>query len=823
MAGAIILSAASMAPNIARPMIVHGILCAVRRAMTGIMFLSVALAARSALAAWQTDDSALLGVGLVALLAIAAAIHYRVGLIHERSQREKEQLAALGARRNLEAELKTAGVHVVTLRRGEGRNGASRRLNIEALSNLLAPDDSAHVSAAADKLKQNGEAFTLTCAGRAQGEIYDISGFASGEVAVTLILCDRSRVAQEHAKLDDEINHLRTVLDVLEMPIWQRAQDLQLNWCNAAYASHVDSSLRRALREHGPELISGVSENEARALARVALETRQPQRARHHVVVAGERRLLDIVEAPFEGGDGAIGWANDISDLEQVEANLKRHIEAHAQVLQSLNTSIAIYAADKRLVFFNSEFIKLFGLEEGWLAGEPTLSEVLEAQRERRRLPEQADWRLYKKHVNELFTSVTEPEEELLHLPDGSTIRHVVSPHPFGGLQFMSQDVTDRYTLERSYSTLTAVQRATLDNLFEAVAVFGADGKLKLSNPGYATLWELNQEQLDGEPHIAEITELSHKLIDDGEDWENYKTHHIARISERARSAMRLQRRDGKVLDCTYVPLPDGATLITYLDITDSFQVERALRDRAQALETADRLKSEFIANVSYELRTPLNTVIGFTEILANQYFGQLNERQQEYVSGILQSSQQLLSLINNILDLATIEAGLMVLEIESIDLRATLLSMLNLIQERVRTKRLHVVFDCAEDIGRMEADERRLKQIVFNLLNNAIKYTPAGGNITLGARVDGEDILVSVSDSGIGIAHEEHDQAFERFWQADNPLARQGGTGLGLSLVKNFVELHGGSVTLESDLDSGTTVTCRFPRHPEGRDGSED
>ena len=164
-----------------------------------------------------------------------------------------------------------------------------------------------------------------------------------------------------------------------------------------------------------------------------------------------------------------------------------------------------------------------------------------------------------------------------------------------------------------------------------------------------------------------------------------------------------------------------------------------------------------------------------------------------------------------------------MVLEIESIDLRATLLSMLNLIQERVRTKRLHVVFDCAEDIGRMEADERRLKQIVFNLLNNAIKYTPAGGEITLGARVDGEHILVWVSDSGIGIAHDEHDQAFERFWQADNPLARQGGTGLGLSLVKNFVELHGGSVRLESDLDSGTTVTCRFPRHPEGRDGSED
>ena len=174
----------------------------------------------------------------------------------------------------------------------------------------------------------------------------------------------------------------------------------------------------------------------------MAVEARAPKRARQHVVGGGERRYLDIVESPFGNGGGSAGWAHDISELEQAEADLNRHIEAHAQVLQSLNTSIAVYAADTRLIFFNREFVKLFDLEEGWLAGEPTLSEVLEAQRDRRRLPEQADWRVFKKRMNDLFTSVTEPEEELLHLPDGSTLRHVVLPHPFGGLQLMSQDVS---------------------------------------------------------------------------------------------------------------------------------------------------------------------------------------------------------------------------------------------------------------------------------------------------------------------------------------------------------------------------------------------
>ena len=672
------------------------------------------------------------------------------------------------------------------------------------------------------------------CAARIAGASYAVNGFAAGAAGaadITLILRDCTQEQTQSAELNAEIEHLRTLFDAVEMPIWQRAANLDLSWVNKSYARHVDSTVRQVVHEHGLKLISGVPREDARALAQVAVQTGVAKRARHRVVVGGERRYLDIVESPLgNGGEaadwgkggGTAGWANDISDLEQAEADLNRYIEAHAQVLQSLNISIAVYAADTRLVFFNNEFVKLFDLDEGWLAGEPTLSEVMEALRERRRLPEQADWRRYKARVNDLFTSVTERQEELLHLPDGSTLRHVVLPHPFGGLQFMSQDVTDRYALERSYSTLTAVQRTTLDNLFEAVAVFGADGKLKLSNPGFATLWQLDQEQLNGKPHIAEITELSRKLIDDGEGWENYKSNHIARISERARSTMRLERRDKKVLDCTYVPLPDGATLITYLDITDSFQVERALRDRTQALEAADRLKSEFIANVSYELRTPLNTVIGFTEILANQYFGQFNERQQEYISGILQSSQQLLSLINNILDLATIEAGLMVLEIESIDVHATLLNMLNLIQERVRTKQLQVGFDCDRDIGRMEADERRIKQIVFNLLNNATKYTLAGGSMTLGARREGDDMHIWVSDSGVGIAREEHGLVFERFWQADNPLARQGGTGLGLSLVKNFVELHGGSVILESALEKGTKVTCVFPSRHESPGATE-
>ena len=176
-------------------------------------------------------------------------------------------------------------------------------------------------------------------------------------------------------------------------------------------------------------------------------------------------------------------------------ASLSRHINAHGQVLESIHAAVAIYGADKRLNFFNSAFARLWGIEEDWLAGEPSLDELLERLRERRRVPEYADFRAFKRQQLAMFTSLIEPQSELLHLPDERTLSVSVSPHPFGGLIFVYEDVTDRLALERSYNTLIEVQRETLDNLFEGIAVFGSDGRLKLHNPAYRTIWGLTESR----------------------------------------------------------------------------------------------------------------------------------------------------------------------------------------------------------------------------------------------------------------------------------------------------------------------------------------
>jgi signal transduction histidine kinase len=480
-------------------------------------------------------------------------------------------------------------------------------------------------------------------------------------------------------------------------------------------------------------------------------------------------------------------------------------------VLENVATAIAIYGPDTRLKFFNTAFGTLWRLEEDWLATEPTLDEVLERLRERRRIPEYADFRAFKKQQLAMFTSLIDPQEELLHLPDERTLRLVISTHPFGGLTFVYEDVTDKLALERSYNTLIEVQRETLDNLYEGIAVFGSDGRLKLSNPAYGQIWQLSAEDMQGEPHVSEIVEKTRSFFDHGGDWPELKTRIISRVTSHLLSSGQLERQDGSTLQVATVPLPDGNVLLSYLDVTDSTRVQRALRERNEALETAGRLKSEFIANVSYELRTPLNAIIGFAEILTNQYFGELNPRQLDYSRGILDSSHRLLALINDILDLATIEAGYMMLETEHIDIHSLMASVLALTRERARKQNLNLEFECAPDLGTLTADERRLKQALFNLISNAIKFTPPGGTIRLEAHREGAEIALVVADNGAGIPSEQQARVFEKF-ERGNPQARQSGAGLGLSLVKSFVELHGGRVEMKSEAGTGTTVTLYLP-----------
>ncbi len=678
---------------------------------------------------------------------------------------------------------------------GRDRDAAASYSGAEALLNsCLEGAEATQLSEALDGLSDRGTAFTFAVHDKNSRKVH-LRGRAVGGMAAIWLSPETAASAGAD---------FRRVVDALPIPVWLRDKNLALAWGNKAFLQATGAEDVEAARTQ--QLALDRTERDLAATARTQDQTIE---AKRFAIVAGQRRALAFTEIPLED-TGIVGTAIDVTDVSAAEARLQQHIDAHADTLDKLATAVAIFGHDQKLTFYNRAFARLWTLPEAWLDAHPGDSEILDRLREGRKLPEQRDYQAWKREQLRLYENPREyPSEELWHLPGGKTLRVVAQPHPFGGLTFLYEDVTEKITLESSYNTLIKVQSATLDTLQEGVAVFGPDGKLKLHNAAFAQIWDLRPKDLAGEPHVRAIAAACAEKFGDGAMWERL-IQNIVSGSSAKRDMGEIERNDRTILALALSPLPDGATLATFADVTDRFRIESALRDRNDALETADRLKSDFIKHVSYELRTPLNTILGFSEHLSTEVPGALNPRQREYVDAIVSGSNSLKNLVNDILDLALIESGALRLELERIDLNELLSDVAAHAREWASKADLTLVADCKPDAGTFLGDARRLRQVAFNLLSNAFKYTPRGGTITLGGTIQNDDVQIFVADDGPGLAPEVKASVFERF-SAKSRSGNRAGAGLGLALVNRFVELHDGWVEIESER--GTLVRCHLPR----------
>lgn len=778
------------------------------------------------------SGQAVVGLSHLFLLAVVLLVGTATVIFFEQARGSRKIAAKLQEESQLKDILLSVSPDAFVILGSQGQalrlHGTEKLLGVERVTILqdvlsaLQPTSSEKLQFLIKELLQKGEEFRLQVTSIAGAKAIMVHGTrrqvpSQPQPVALLWLRDTSRFVEEIRRQSDslqqansQLGEMRAVLNQVPYPLWLRTKDFKLQWVNEAYARSVGATVENIIAEQ-IELVPASQRGKSKTLAQMAFEKNGAEQEQRFVVIEGERRLLHIMES-YNGPDRSmIGFATDITREAELDAELKRHIKAHEEVLDQLGTPIAIYGSDTRIKFFNRSYLKLWSSDEEFLKSEPTFSEILEDLRSRRRAPEQADFQKYKKERTSLFTSLIEQREDLMHLPDGTTLRIMAVPHPFGGIMFVHEDVTDKLALESSYNTLIAVQRETLDNLAEGIAVYGGDGKLKLYNPAFARIWSISDEMLVPHPHISEVVELMKPLLNYSGDWMEFKRDTVSETLDRTTRAGRYECHHELVIEYSCVPLPDGAVLISYLDVSDSVRAEKALRETNIALAAADKLKSEFVANVSYQLRTPLNTIMGFAEILANQYFGALNERQLEYARTMMDASKKLLHLINDVLDLATIEAGRMALNRKSVPVRSLLEGTADMTREWTRQQSLSMDIQCSDLIGSFEVDEHRMKQVMFNLISNAIQYTPPGGHIVLSAERQGDWVSLFVTDDGMGIPEEDQLRVFEKF-ERTNPHAKQGGAGLGLSLVKSFVELHGGRIHIDSTKGKGTRITCILP-----------
>ena len=706
---------------------------------------------------------------------------------------------------------------------GKSKDIAQRVLNgLADLNTISEADETETLRANIAQLRSKGEPFSITVV-LPEGNVIEADGRVAGR-QVVLWLEDASIRGEDERTAISRFENNRVTAEVdpvafIEMmsrapfPLWRMTGGGRINWVNAAYVDAVGAKNVRDVLDNQTHL-----DEQAAAQAKRALTTNERVEDIRSIVLGGHNKSTSVTVFPVSGG--VAGIATDATEAEGLRETLTRHIRAHDELLDAMDEAIVIFGADKRMSFHNKAFASLFKIDPSWFKDRPGHSDWLDHLHERNSLPAQSDYSAWKREELSLYTEWPEENpDELWALPDGRTLRLVRMRDPHGGISLLFSDMTDSMNIKSQLGTLINVQRATLDKLSEGIAVFGTDGRLKIHNAAFARMWNLSEDQLKDRPRFSKLIEANLPLYHDRDFWKALK----ARATDPNPEVRRhvdgeIKLSDNRMLTWLSRPLPDGATLVAWDDVTSARRAEAALIERAEALEEADRMKSEFVGHVSYQLRTPLTTISGYSDFLQSGGAGEMNDKQSEYIFAIQSASEDLAKTIDDILDIAAIEANVLDLELGDVNIYGVLEHSLDYVATKAEDTRISLTLKCPKDIGIIRADETRLKQVVYNLLSNALRFTKSGGMIELGGKAaEGGGVMIWVKDDGVGIPTDRQPQVFGSFESS------RGGVGLGLALVQRFVERHGGWVELESEENEGTHVTVYLPKeaptdaaHPE-------
>ena len=686
----------------------------------------------------------------------------------------------------------------------------------------LEPEDAAALAQEIAAAQRAGRSFALPVRGEGSSRLLLVRGAPAGPVlaesgGVVLWIFDATDSQSEIQALKSKVEQLRDALEALAglveaapFPMWHRTPDMRLSLVNAAYVRAVDGVSAAEVIAQGTELVETVAGLSPEGAAEQALTESRAVERMVPATIDGERRTMRVVDVPL-GDAGVAGFAMDQNELEQARVEHRRLEDAQRDLLDRLSAGVARFGSDRTLRFWNQPFMSLFGLDQDHLAEHPMFERVLDRMREARRLPEHRDFPAWRAERRDWFLS-PDPREENWLLADGTHLRVYAQPLPDGGLLLIFEDRTEQVQLSSARDTLLRVRTATFDNLFESIGVFSSDGRLSLWNSRFRTIWDISEDVLAQHPRIDELMRAVQSRL------AKPQQANLVRELVRAATVERKQRvghvgfADGRIFEFAAIPLPDGNALFTMLDVTDSRRVEQVLRDRNEALEQADRIKTAFVTNMSYELRTPLTTIAGFAEMMSAGYAGDISESAKEYVDGILQSTNRLSMLIDNVLDLTQGEAGTLPIDRNPVNLAELAKECVDRIKAEATAKGIDLALSLHETLGQVQGDSRRIGQALDHLLENAVCYSGRGARVLLHGDGSAESARLVVSDNGPGISSQRQATMFDAAARAEQ--ARNGEkAGLGLPLAKQLAEAHGGSLQLVSEQGQGTMAVIELPR----------
>lgn len=632
---------------------------------------------------------------------------------------------------------------------------------------------------------------------------YRVIGLIITYANITELYSSLQQNIQQVEKLQDILHDYHNAFNQLPYLIWIRNNNMYISYFNNAYYKFIE--------DRNVENSNDVIELSNECLLLAQESQIQKTRASRTILIThcNTLNVLDISETPLQKQGGTMGFGCNITHSKQLEKELLKTANVYKNFFEATTSAISIYNSHRQLIFYNNAFVSIFDFDQAWLESKPDYAEILECMRAKGKLPEQADFSQFKRNQISLFKNLIETHNEFHYLPDGTALRVAIIPGIRGELMFSYEDITDKLTLEQSYNTAVAVSKTTINNLHEAIAVYGDNGALRLFNPALEKMLGLSKAYMQSMPHISKILETT-KEIYQPNDWEQFKTDETLVITNKITDEKHIKLRNNKYISRKTIILPDGSVLVTYHEITATKLLEQSLREKNNMLKELSNLKSNLFANISYELRSPLTSIMGFAEMLMTFQRDSLSPVALQYISSIARSAQELSQIINDMLDFSSMESGIVDLNKKEIKFESIITALQQEIQNSTgQHSKIKVLAQEIEDIA-IEADDKLIMRGLVHLIRYAaqlmgkvktVKFTP----IQPAQPVKKDYVTIYIALFNKPTTNLQKHTVIKNI---DNDLL----TNINLSIVKKFIEWSSGMLELQHATKHSMLFICTLP-----------